>query len=340
MFDELTENFLSQGKAITLLNSHHNALTNELDEFKLFKQNDDEIIHEQKLQIKQYLVDIEILQADRDSLKLLVEQQEIALRIQTEQADLSFKVLHDRQELLEKYEVKAVSSQEEFSRLQSLIQNVISKEGNEIQSELQEIKVLFESIALIREKLSVYENSLNESNKLKHENLKLKEFIEHQQSQSSDTIKKLNDENMSLQKLLQSCEISTNYWQGVAENLANSSGVDTNMLRNLIHASEVIDDKSLLQENLALQKELFQATVSAETARAELKKSQESMQQEFSALWNVVNDLNKLDADKEKEMKDMLESRNVAIRERDKAQSRLRQLTKAYRELQGELKVC
>lgn len=97
--------------------------------------------------------------------------------------------------------------------------------------------------------------------------------------------------------------------------------------------------KDLVEENTYLRSQCANLTEEAKAARNELETIKVTMQKEYETLWVTVQELNQLDNTRDREMKDLIKSREQAITERNAANDRLRRLGNAYSELEHELKV-
>ena len=98
-------------------------------------------------------------------------------------------------------------------------------------------------------------------------------------------------------------------------------------------ASEALAASADLRNSKSLmQKEVW-------SSKEELRVSREGMQGELASLWMAVQELNKLDAVKEKKMQELLCDRDSAIESRDSALKQLEEMTDNYNELQTELQV-
>lgn len=72
----------------------------------------------------------------------------------------------------------------------------------------------------------------------------------------------------------------------------------------------------------------------------ELQTSQTKMLSEYSTLWKYVDDMNKIDANKNEEIKRLLEMKNNIAIERDQVQEKYKKLKIAHKQLLQELEVC
>jgi Kinesin motor domain len=98
-------------------------------------------------------------------------------------------------------------------------------------------------------------------------------------------------------------------------------------------ATEALAASADLRNSKALmQKEVW-------SSKEELRVSREGMQGELASLWMAVQELNKLDAVKEKKMQELLCDRDAASEAKDAALRQLEEMTDNYNELQTELQV-
>lgn len=98
-------------------------------------------------------------------------------------------------------------------------------------------------------------------------------------------------------------------------------------------AAEALAASADLRNSKALmQKEVW-------SSKEELRVSREGMQGELASLWMAVQELNKLDAVKEKKMQELLCDRDAASEAKDAALRQLEEMTDNYNELQTELQV-
>ena len=95
---------------------------------------------------------------------------------------------------------------------------------------------------------------------------------------------------------------------------ANTNTNTTMLISVKDYTLEVIEKSRLKDENTILKDQLVIAKSEAHTAKTELRDSQQHMQQEFASLWLAVQELNKIDSDKEKALMDLIEERNKALR--------------------------
>lgn len=97
------------------------------------------------------------------------------------------------------------------------------------------------------------------------------------------------------------------------------------------------ENSELKRETTRLADQLAAAVGDATSARNELAIAKEDMQKEFTSLWLAVQQLNSLDAAKERALQDLISDRDKAVRERNEAIEKLNIMQKEYAELQSEL---
>ena len=98
-------------------------------------------------------------------------------------------------------------------------------------------------------------------------------------------------------------------------------------------AAEAIAASADLRNSKAMmQKEVW-------NSKEELRASREGMQGELASLWMAVQELNKLDAVKEKKLQELLVDRDQAVEGKEGAFRQLKEMTDNYNELQTELQV-
>ena len=106
-------------------------------------------------------------------------------------------------------------------------------------------------------------------------------------------------------------------------------------LREELHhmATEALAASSDLRNSKAMmQKEVW-------NSKEELRASREGMQGELASLWMAVQELNKLDAVKEKKLQELLADKDHAVEAKLNAFKQLKEMTDNYNELQSELQV-
>ena len=98
-------------------------------------------------------------------------------------------------------------------------------------------------------------------------------------------------------------------------------------------AAEAIAASADLRNSKAMmQKEVW-------NSKEELRASREGMQGELASLWMAVQELNKLDAVKEKKLQELLVDRDQAVQGQESAFRQLKEMTDNYNEIQTELQV-
>eukprot|EP01033_Poteriospumella_lacustris_P013757 gene13757-9851_t len=122
----------------------------------------------------------------------------------------------------------------------------------------------------------------------------------------------------------------------MATNAATATSVEITELQTLNrHLQERVDQ--LVDENQRLVAQSLTAQKEAQTAREEVTATQNTMQREFASLWMSVQELNKLDALKDKSIQELIHERTQLTLERDTAVERLRATTVECETLRKEL---
>lgn len=249
----------------------------------------------------------------------------------------------------------AVSSDSEYAKLQERVSALLSAEGNILHSELADTKKLTAVVKDMRLKLQEFEDlkfelQLERSAK---EDLQ-KRLTEHSvNSQVSEVGKSALDHQVSLlqielhqaheanKKQAREHQLQSEVFEGNKASLEEQvSALQKELLTtkdalaltkarllqqtNLAAKSTIssMDFMKLQAESAALKDQLILTQRDAFTAREELKQSQESMQAEYSGMWNSVQELSKLDALKDQSIQDLIMDRDKAILERDGALER------------------
>lgn len=108
---------------------------------------------------------------------------------------------------------------------------------------------------------------------------------------------------------------------------------------NTVNKSSSADTLKLQAENAALKDQLILCQRDAYEAKEELRTSKESMQAEYTSMWNSVQELSKLDALKDQSIEDLIADRDKAVLERDSAFERYAAAKAETNELLHEIRV-
>ena len=98
-----------------------------------------------------YKSDVQAITRDRDSLIALIDQQEIAMKLQNQQYESTLKVLQKRQEALDKLEEEAGFVEDELSRLQRKLTDFLQREGDNMVNETMDVKKFVMVISEVRD---------------------------------------------------------------------------------------------------------------------------------------------------------------------------------------------
>jgi len=291
--------------------------------------------------------ELEIVKLQRDSLFEVIKQQEQALHMQQQQSEASLKMLHQRQAALDRYEQRSEGEHDELSHLQENLQQLLAQEGQTLYSELIDAKKLISVISSVREKVV-------ECGVLKEDIARLEE----EKEEVENRMKKLEQEHtewkVEHEKIVEQLELfkkhaidweaRAHYWQQVAKKnsttssesraLNESQDISSFASMSVTKSVEYLDLRS---ENATLQEQLNKSQEELEKSRKELSSSKDDMQKEFASLWMAVEQLNKLDASKDKALAEMTAARDTAVREKREIERSFISMKKEYESLQSEL---
>jgi hypothetical protein len=228
-------------------------------------------------------------------------------------------------------------------------------ERHRLENRLADMIEEAETSGAARHNKALVENAVHSASNAQAENVELKEQLEH------------------FKKLSAGWESRAHYWQQVAkkqigghslgssggpvggEEAVNKTGALSAPLLtpqnkivqtergvgtgDLALASVQAENNELKRENTRLADQLAAAVGDANLARNELAIAKEDMQKEFTSLWLAVQQLNSLDAAKERALQDLISDRDKAVKERNEAIEKLNVMQKEYAELQSELEV-
>lgn len=303
--------------------------------------------------------ELEILKLQRDSLFEVIKQQEQALQIQQQQSEASLKMLHQRQAALDRFEQRHDGEHDDFSRLQEMLQQLLAREGEFLSSELMDAKKLSNVIAHAREKVVEAATLADELEKAKQENEDLRlevEQLAHELKVKAEAMASANDEIAQFKKYSLDWEHRAHYWQQVAKKsaaahnttiaaLTSSTGSNhsTSADRGERGRTDDSDDDALVKlqtENTSLQGRLAATVETMEAERREYEASKEQMQKEFASLWLAVEQLNKLDASKDRNLEELNQERDDLVAENRALKKQLQQLQREFNTLQSEIQVC
>lgn len=352
----------------TYLRARITQLENELEQLQQFEKINIEL----RIIIERHEHDIKLLEEEKLSLKQMLEQKDSLLKILSQQSEQSVKMLHQRQEAIEKLENHPYNGIdiEEYLRLQSNLKEVFISEGELLHSEYLDAKRLISIVRELREQIHQNEQLKSEISIQREDKRQVNEKFQHNiqridklEQTKSDLISQLQ----SMKRELDDCYYKINHLEG--KNLmqeSNSSPLRLEMNRqydirsssnnnynssfsynNSSYSSSNVNNnyqfeqqiQTIQSENSILREQLLISQKETVQARDELKIAQGKMQREFSSLYLSVQELNKLDAMKDKSIQDLISDRDRAIIERDIAREKYTVLAKEHKEIQQELHV-
>lgn len=300
--------------------------------------------------------ELEIIKLQRDSLFEMIKQQENALQLQQKQSEKSLKMLHQRQAALDKYEQKYYHENDELNILQENLQKLLNYEGELLQNEVIDAKKLLKIINEIKEK--IHENNYFMENIQKLEIEKNEYYLKyHEIERKYENIlqeyQQCCEQLEHSKKLTIDWETRAHYWQQVSKkttindrrsNLDSTAPTSTTTTAmgtgiSLANAVNSLDSNELKSENIRLQELLNSTQKELETSKYEFENSKNEMQKEFSSLWLAVEQLNKLDASKDKTIRDLTHERDHARQECKELLKKFNEMKKEYDGLQSELQV-
>ena len=113
------------------------------------------------------------------------------------------------------------------------------------------------------------------------------------------------------------------------------------LLLSIVQQLEAMKIQNQLQsENIALKDQIIESQNNLQRMKTETNKTLEDMQREYATLWKSVQDLNKLDEQKDKSIKDIIADRDTAVIEKRKAFEALATISLENNQLKQELDVC
>ena len=304
--------------------------------------------------------ELEIMKLQRESLYEMIKQQENALSLQHKQSEMSLKMLHQRQATLDRYEQKYFNENDELNLLQENLQKLLTTEGELLQSEVIDGKKLLQMVMKIKEKINENNYFKDEIEKLEEEKsemyLKWKECEKKCEGMVRD-YRESSEQLEHAKKLCIDWETRAHYWQQVAKKTtvtttttkglaggthdsssipSPAAGVGTSSLTNAMNS---LDVNELQSENIRLQDLLTSTRSELENSKHELETSKNEMQKEFSSLWLAVEQLNKLDASKDKTIHELTVERDNAVGDYKDLLKKYKAMKKEYDGLQSELQV-
>jgi chromosome segregation ATPase len=301
--------------------------------------------------------ELEIIKLQRDSLFEMIKQQENAMQLQQKQSESSLKMLHQRQVALDRYEQKYYHENDELNSLQSNLQKLLNHEGELLQHEVIDAKKLIGIITTMKEQVVDYQYCKDDLVRLENEKQEIYLKSQETERRSEGLMKEYRECSEQLEhmkKLSVDWETRAHYWQQVAKKSTSSGGgsraysaenamnqsLDSTVNTLSGHTTNGLLDSSQLQiENHRLQESLNESQQQLEKTKLELESSKSDMQKEFSSLWLAVEQLNKLDASKDKNIHELIVERDNAVKECKEITKKYKEMKREYDGLQSELQV-
>ena len=154
----------------------------------------------------------------------------------------------------------------------------------------------------------------------------------------------LLDQVSQLQTGLQRSEADVKYWQDKAleKALPNSYGTDNTLLSSPHNSNNKACQlcENLKNENKTLLEQLTATRAETINAKKDLYDNQNNMQVEFASLWMTVQELSRLNSEKEKNVTTLTTLRDKAIEEVEDLKQRLKEVTRGYNLLQYMCTIC
>jgi len=263
-------------------------------------------------QLEIYKTDIVVLTAERDALASVVNKQ-LASRQQQQQVPPPAATGDEVEGGTKQYEQYA-------EKLQRNLHDLFSREGELIYKELVDTQKLTSIIRDLRRQLSDSELLVSAADLDK-------DVMSTVQKQLTDTKTELHAEKVTRQAL----ELKLMAAQQELQTAAQSPQQLLEVMRNQ-HMQLQAENSSLKDQVVRYQSEIG----SAQTEALRLK---ESMQLEYNALWQSVQDLNRLDEQKDRSIKDILRDRDLAVADKTRAFETLAAISMENSQLKQELEV-
>jgi chromosome segregation ATPase len=321
-----------------------------------------------------YKSKVDILTLERDSLAEIVEKQRQTLHIQKQQGESSLRMLAQRQAALDRVQSQLTDpeSMEELNRLQQELSQMLTKEGEMLMNEIVDAKQLLEVVAALKDKFKDLEVLSQELQFERMQRLSLESDFSDLERKNDDLLRRIaglekekedfsaleqkyaasadvREELEHFKKLCTGWENRAQYWQNIAKKSMSIHSIPSTDAENARHAessssaADIADLKKKLSgkedECKTLSVKLKEALDRAKKSEDETASTKESMQKELASLWLAVQELNTLDAAKDKALQDAMNERSAAVKERDELTRKLNNLQAEYAALQLELEV-
>jgi chromosome segregation ATPase len=267
-------------------------------------------------QLEVYKTDIVVLTAERDALASVVNKQLASRQQQQQQVPPSAAGPATGDEVdggTKQYEQYA-------EKLQRNLHDLFSREGELIYKELVDTQKLTSIIRDLRRQLSDSELLVSAADLDK-------DVMSTVQKQLTDAKTELHAEKVTRQAL----ELKLMAAQQELQTAAQSPQQLLEVMRN--------QHMQLQAENSSLKDQMVRYQSEIGNAQTEALRLKESMQLEYNALWQSVQDLNRLDEQKDRSIKDILRDRDLAVADKTRAFETLAAISMENSQLKQELEV-
>lgn len=267
-------------------------------------------------QLEIYKTDIVVLTAERDALASLVNKQLASRQQQQQQVPPPAAGPATGDEVdggTKQYEQYA-------EKLQRNLHDLFSREGELIYKELVDTQKLTSIIRDLRRQLSDSELLVSAADLDK-------DVMSTVQKQLTDAKTELHAEKVTRQAL----ELKLMAAQQELQTAAQSPQQLLEVMRN--------QNMQLQAENSSLKDQVVRYQSEIGNAQTEALRLKESMQLEYNALWQSVQDLNRLDEQKDRSIKDILRDRDLAVADKTRAFETLAAISMENSQLKQELEV-
>ncbi len=374
---ELQNTLADQSRTLHATQKENSQLRDDLSSLSIKSTKFDEIapkhqaLQEEKVDLFSKLDklrgDYEVLLAERNSLSSLVEQKDSLLWLQSQQAEANTKLLQSQIQQLQLQQQTMIKS-EDWQRMQENIRNIFANESEVLYHEITDTKKLTSMIKDLHEKSKYYEKiqrKLEKENQIRKElegklvesvNLLKSEEVARQEQEDLSALleKELIEAVKTNGYAIKNSQIRTN----VANHIKSTGGAGgTQTLSNLHNLSSLLPHDNVNLDDDATVTHLVQQLEQARSDNAyllgqleatqkenlqlkdDLTNTQASMQKEFSSLWMSVQELNKLDALKDKSIQDLVAERSQIAVERDLAHEKLKSLSSEIEQMKRVMPV-
>jgi hypothetical protein len=299
------------------------------------------------------------LLTERDSLLAMIKQKDSLMWLQSQQSEASIKILQQRQVVLERAGTEQSSSSGDFQKLLDSLRELFQREGQVFTSangqaaldtstlialirELKEKIILFDKIEQEFHSLEGrYQTEVTLRQQSDDKFYELSRSLQSAETSNAELSKQLVEVHRELEAMkrmnkggngLPPGSPLLNHTSASSYNLHRTSSTSSILAGHAAELSELhlvikqLNEKIevQVQENQRLANSLQTAQKEAQQAKDEVAATQNTMQGEFTTLWVSVQELNKLDALKDKSIQELIQERTQLSLERDTAIERLR----------------